>query len=125
MPQLIQAIPVLASLNMDETVTFYREKMGFSCSWHDAGYAIVYRDAITLHFWKCDDPIHPENTSCYVDIRQVDELYVELQQAGVIHPNGALEDKPWGMREFAVLDIHGNMIKFGEALTAVSGYKEE
>lgn len=25
-------------------------------------------------------------------------------------------DKPWGMREFALLDIDGNLVKFGRVL---------
>ncbi len=38
------------------------------------------------------------------------------QGAGVIHPNGKLEDKPWGMREFAIVDIHGNLLRIGQSL---------
>jgi hypothetical protein len=28
----------------------------------------------------------------------------------VIHPNGLLEEKPWGGREFVILDLDGNGI---------------
>jgi len=116
MPTLQQAAPVLASLNMDETIAQYTEKLGFRAGYHDENYGIVVRDEIQIHFWKTDDKIHPENTSCYIYVAQVDELYAEMKAAGVVHPNGKLEDKPWGMREFAMLDVHGNMIKFGESL---------
>ena len=47
-------------------------------------------------------------------MKEVDMLYSELQKTDVIHPNGQLGDKPWGTREFAVLDEDGNMIKFGQ-----------
>lgn len=116
MKHLREAAPVLASLNMGETMHFYVEKLGFQSGYHDEHYGIIRRDDIQIHFWKCEDSIHPENTSCYVYVEGVDALYKELQGAGVIHPNGKLEDKPWGMREFAILDLHGNMIKFGEPL---------
>ena len=116
MKAMREAAPVLASLNMDETMDFYVNKLGFRAGWHDAGYGIVRRDGIMLHFWKTDDRIHPEHTSCYLYVDGVDELYAELQAAGVIHPNGKLEDKPWGMREFAVLDIHGNLLRIGQTL---------
>jgi catechol 2,3-dioxygenase-like lactoylglutathione lyase family enzyme len=32
----------------------------------------------------------------------------------MVHPNATLEDKPWGTREFAVLDPDGNLITFYE-----------
>ena len=116
MKNLKKSAPVLASLNIAETVDFYREKLGFTCTWEDEFYAVLRRDDILIHFWKCEDKIFPENTGCYVYVSGVDELYAELTESGIIHPKGQLEDKPWGMREFAVLDLHGNLIRFGESL---------
>ena len=116
MPILQKAAPTLASLNLHESVEFYEKKLGFRRNYYDENYLIVSRDNIMIHFWKCDDKIHPENTSCYIYMNGVDELYEEYQRAGVIHPNGNLEDKPWGMREFAIVDIHGNLIRIGQSL---------
>ncbi len=113
---LKHAAPVLASLNMANTIEFYQHKLGFSVGYHDANYGVVHRDQVVIHFWKCDDKIHPENTSCYLYVSEVDDLFEEMKAAGVVHPNGTLEDKPWGMREFAILDEDGNMIKFGQNL---------
>ncbi len=110
--------PVLASLDIQETVAFYENTLGFRPLWKDEGYGIVSRDEITIHFWHCDDKIFPENTSCYVDVTEVDQLYEEMQQAGVIHPNGKLQDQPWGMREFAIVDLDGNLIRFGQNINS-------
>lgn len=117
MKRMYKSDPVLASLDIEKTVAFYEETLGFRRAWCDENYGIVHRDAISLHFWHCDNNIFPENTSCYVYVEGVDALYEEYQRAGVVHPNGPLENKPWGMREFAILDEDGNMIKFGENLT--------
>lgn len=107
--------PVLASLNIEETVRFYSDRLGFDhIDFQDENYAVIRRHNLILHFWKCDNRIHPENTSCYIYVSDIDDLYRELTSAKVIHPNGKLEDKPWGMKEFAILDNFGNMIKFGE-----------
>ena len=114
--RLRKSDPVLASLNMDATVEFYTEILGFRAGWHDENYAILARDDIAIHFWKCDNKIHPENTSCYVYVDGVDDLFEEMKVAGVVHPKGSLKDQPWGMREFAILDNFGNMIKFGQPL---------
>lgn len=117
MNHLQVAEPVLASLNISKTIQFYQNKLGFTeVGWKDRHYAIVHRDNISIHFWKCDNKIHPENTSCYIRVKGIDTLYQEFKKQDVIHPNGPLINQPWGMREFAILDFDGNMIKFGEPL---------
>lgn len=111
---MTKARPVLAALDIPRLVDFYEEKLGFKASWKDEGYGIAHRDAITIHFWHCKRKIFPENTSCYVDVVEIESLYEEYKKSGVIHPNGGLTDHPWGMREFAILDLDGNMIRFGQ-----------
>ncbi|WP_299521580.1 VOC family protein [Winogradskyella sp.] len=114
---LLRGIPVLASLDINKTVNFYKTKLGFDrVGYLDDNYAVIARDNFVVHFWKCNDKIHPENTSCYVDVEDIDTLYNELVSFNVIHPNGILEDKPYGMREFAILDEDGNLIKFGQEI---------
>ena len=115
MVEFLLSSPVLASLNIKETVDFYRDQLGFThTDYQDEHYAVMRRDKFILHFWRCHDRIHPENTSCYVYVNSIDELYREMVEAKVVHPNGKLEAKAWGMKEFAILDNFGNMIKFGE-----------
>lgn len=117
MEHLHIAVPVLASLNIDKTVEFYQTKLGFDrVGWKDKHYAVIARDKIEIHFWKCNDKIHPEHTSCYIRVKDVDGLYEEMNRAGVVHPNGKLKNQPWKIREFAILDEDGNLIKFGENL---------
>ncbi len=111
-----QAIPVLAALDIPETLAFYESKFGFTKAFAYPNYGGVTRGGINIHFWHCDDRHIAENTSCYIYVQHIDALYAELQATGVIHPNGPLETKPYGMKEFATLDNNGNMIKFGEQL---------
>ena len=114
---LLRGIPVLASLDISKTVQFYKEKLGFDRQGYlDENYAIIARDKFVVHFWKCDNKIHPENTSCYVDVEDIDTLYNELKAQNVIHPDGHIENKPYGMREFSILDNDGNLIRFGQEL---------
>ena len=44
----------------------------------------------------------------------MDRLYVELDAQGVVHPSAPIEDKPWGSREFGILDPDGNLVTFAE-----------
>jgi uncharacterized glyoxalase superfamily protein PhnB len=53
----------------------------------------------------------------YIRTNDVDALYRVFVARGVaIHPNGDLQTKPWGQREFALLDPDHNLLTFGQAL---------
>jgi len=111
------AIPILASLNADETIKFYTEKLGFTFHNNWDGYLIFSKDDIQIHLWPTTDEDIPKNTGCYVRVSQVDELYKAYQEQNVVHPNGTLKDMPWGMRQFSILDNSGNIIHFGEDIS--------
>ena len=111
------AIPVLPSLEMSRTIAFYEKKLGFQVVFQDGGtYAILRKDHILLHFWLCDLPIVVENSGCYIRVSRIEVLYEEYRARNIIHPNAKLETKPWGMKQFAILDEDGNLITFGEPL---------
>ena len=118
MTDYARAIPVLASLDLDQSQRFYTEKLGFAAERY-GDYLIVKRDDMELHFWLADDRIHPENTSCYIRGGQVPALYAEYAKAGIgTDPiggerNSDFEVRPWNMKEFYVWDPHGNLLKFG------------
>jgi len=52
--------------------------------------------------------------SCRIQVDRVDEVYAELQAASVLHPSdpGGARDTTWGTREFAALDLEGNLLTF-------------
>jgi uncharacterized glyoxalase superfamily protein PhnB len=53
----------------------------------------------------------------YISVKDIDNFYNSLLITDVtIHPNGALEKKPWGQKEFALLDPNGNLLTFGESI---------
>ena len=65
MPATIQSTaPVLASLDLDETLAFYVDRLGFTLHgrW-GSEYLIVQRDGCELHFWHCTERHIAENTS--------------------------------------------------------------
>ncbi|MBR0652544.1 VOC family protein [Roseomonas terrae] len=106
-----RCIPILASLDIAETLTFYRDQLGFAGeAWGD--YALVRRDEMELHFWLAKDRIHPEHTACYIRGGQVPALFEEFSARNVPGLT-AFEVKPWNMLEFAILDPHGNLLRFG------------
>ncbi len=92
--QLLKGIPVLASLDINATLSFYKKKLGFDkIGYTDDNDAIIAKDNLILHFWKYNDKIQPENTSCYVEVENIDHLYEEFLQQKVIHPKGKFRIK--------------------------------
>lgn len=111
MTVLWATVPVLASLNLEETESFYLERLGFQRGLRADDYLIVARDGCEIHFWLCADRRIAQNTSCYVRGDTL-ALHDEFVSRGL-----ALEppqERTWGMRELYVIDPHGNLLKFGE-----------
>ncbi len=104
---------VLASLDIARTVAFCEHRMGFTTDARHPDYVIFSRDDVSVHYWLCQERYIAENTSCYVYVCDARSLYEEYQAQGIIHPNGPLQEQPWGL-EFAVLDVDGNLYKFCE-----------
>ena len=47
----------------------------------------------------------------------IESLYQSiLDYKTTIHPNGPLETKPWGQKEFAGLDPDNNLLTFGQSI---------
>lgn len=116
--QVMQSVsPILTSYHIRNTAQFYKEKMGFTItsSMPEMGYLIVSRDSVELHFslHKSSSPA-TTMTQCYIRVNNIDVLYAEYEAAGVVHPNGKLEHKPWGMHEFTALDGDGNALRIGQ-----------
>lgn len=106
------AVPVLASLNIQESIAFYSQKLGFSLVMQSEDYAIVKRDGAELQFWRCAEPHIAQNTSCYLRVNGLQALYEEfVQKLPDLSPPKVL---PWGMQELYILDVHGNLLKWGE-----------
>lgn len=115
MPHAIQStIPVLPSLDLQQSVDFYTSKLGFIETGRYPDYAILVRDGCELHFWPCQDKNIPENSSCYLRTESTDALYKEFKDKGVSLKEPA--SRPWGMKELYVIDPHGNLLKFGECI---------
>ena len=120
MPDL--AIPTLPSRSLPATLAFY-ERLGFAGKQLGAGgsYAIVKRGDVELHFFP-----HPglDPAQCYagayVRVADVRALYRALQAAALpakgIPRIEALEPKPWGLLEFAIVDEDGNLLRIGQVL---------
>ena len=111
----VSATPTLASLDIQRSVEFFCSILGFSSVHMQQGqYGIVSRGPVAIHFWACNEPHNAANTSCRVRVRGIAALYAQCQLAGIVHPHAALDEKPWGSREFGILDPDSNLVTFCE-----------
>lgn len=102
----------------DKSVTrdYYVNQLGFQEIGDYESYLMVQKDQIEIHFFefKALDP--KENYGqIYIRTDDIEGLYQSLLDHKIpIHPNGALASKPWGQKEFALLDPDSNLLTFGQ-----------
>lgn len=113
--QFVSATPVLASLDIERSVEFFVSKLGFTSVHASQGeYGIVSNGPVEIHFWACANRSIAEATSCRVQVHGVQDLHSQCASQAIVHPNAPLDTKPWGTKEFAILDPDGNLVTFYE-----------
>ncbi|MGH2995022.1 MAG: VOC family protein [Gaiellaceae bacterium] len=119
-------------------VEFYRERLGFDVLHHDGGFAVLGRDDAVVHLWEARDeswqtrdslerPVRSGaesfiagTASFRIRVEGVDELYAELRRNDVLHPvsKDGVSVTDFGTREFATLDLDGNLVTFFQWVSA-------
>ena len=131
--KLGRTIPALPCRDVAASVGFYNERLGFETLHHDGGFAVLMRDDAIVHLWESSDeawrtrgdtlerPISSGaesflsgTASCRIEVEGIDELFAELHDAGVLHPvqGDGVSDTDYGSREFATVDLDGNLVTF-------------
>ena len=116
------AIPTLPCRDVNAISEFYR-RLGFEGGAHpfNREYAILKRGTIELHFFTHRELVPAQSSAgCYIRVLDVRRLFdafsvIGLPRSGIprIDP---LEDKPWGLREFALVDPDGNLLRIGQII---------
>ena len=112
--------PKLPMRNKALTKDYYINQLGFEQFGSDdhKDYLMLQKDHIQIHFFefKALDP--KENYGqVYIRTDYIEEFYQSLvAKKTAIHPNGPLQVKPWGQKEFSVLDPDNNLLTFGQSI---------
>jgi hypothetical protein len=116
------AIPILPSRSVINTLAFFKQ-LGFDGKIRGVGdsYAILTRGTLELHFFTHRELRPAESCAgCYLRVLDVEAIYQAFASANLPHKGipriDALEYKPWGMREFALVDPDGNLLRIGQKL---------
>lgn len=122
MSEITMSTFVLAVKDLESSKKFYMDKLGFTEDFSVDGWAFLSRGACKLRLGDCPDAMpmseaRDHSWFAYLHAQDAAGLYQEFVGKGVEIWH-KLEDKPWGMREFAIVTPDGHRIVFGERLTA-------
>jgi catechol 2,3-dioxygenase-like lactoylglutathione lyase family enzyme len=117
---LASIAPKLPMRNKAITRDYYVGLLGFEDNAEEDydGYLMVEKEHIEIHFFEFADLNPAENYGqVYIRVNDIEEWYAWLKSRQVtIHPNAPLQVKPWGQKEFSLLDPDNNLLTFGEAV---------
>lgn len=110
---------IIYSLKVEESVHFY-EKLGFELmdKIGDFDWVSMHFDSVRLMISKPNAHLSFERAqftgSIYIEVSNANSLWDKVNSwATIEYP---IEDFPYGMREFAIRDLNGYLIQFGESL---------
>ncbi|TAD97030.1 MAG: VOC family protein [Bacteroidetes bacterium] len=110
--------PKLPMRNKNVTKDFYINKLGFQ-EFGNAdfdGYLMLQKDNIQIHFFEFQALDITQNYGqVYIRSNDIEQVYQSfLDKTVSIHPNGYLQTKTWGQKEFSLLDPDHNLLTFGQ-----------
>ena len=125
---ILQNHHVLAVPDRRASAKFFVEALGFRIVQEPPGWIFVARDNCMLMLGECPDAIPPAELGdhsyfAYLRVDDADAFLAQVTAAGYepVHP---VEDKPWGMREFALRTPDGFRLTIGNVIED-SDSKEE
>ena len=123
MSNFIQITPFMVIDDIERALTFFTEILGFEVLLRQANYAYLQRETVGFRLLEQKGPegAPPGNQrfAYYIDVHDVDKLYIELKPKLDTLPKGDVHgpaDKPYHQRELLILAPDGNLLAFGQAI---------
>ena len=110
-------VPILSVRNLQAAIEYYTNVLGFDVAWEwgDPPYlASVFRDQVELNLSQTEAASAVAPSRVYVQVLDVEAYYTQVTAAGAA-VDVALDERPYGMKDFRILDPSGNELSFGEA----------
>jgi predicted enzyme related to lactoylglutathione lyase len=125
MARLTGVSPVLLAADIERSVAYYRDRLGFACEvfGDPPDFVAATRDDATILLALCDEPtrivpnwrIVDKVWNAYIRVDDVESIYAEVQERGA-GIDYTIYNAPSGFREFGVQDPDGHDIAFGQRL---------
>jgi len=100
-------IPKILYDHMQDGLDFFVDGLGFEVLYRDDNLAVIARDGAKAYIVESPEFAAKDRPELSIDTDDVDGIFRELSQRvpHLLHPNSkSPELKPWGSREFAMLD---------------------
>jgi catechol 2,3-dioxygenase-like lactoylglutathione lyase family enzyme len=111
-----ESTSVMTVKNVVESAAYYRDKLGFDIAFEygtPTFYIGLCSGGVTLHLIAADKtPRQPGHGAVSIFVDDVDALHADLVKRGA-KVLKAPKNYDYGMRDFDVADLDGNMIFFG------------
>lgn len=108
-------IPKVFYARMEDGLDLFERGLGFEVRHRDALLAVVERDGAKAYVVEDAAFASKDRPELAIETDTIDALHAELvaRDASLLHPNAkVVTRKPWGAREFAVLDPTGVCVIF-------------
>jgi len=113
--------PMLATDNMEATLSFYQSVLGFAPILKSPQYSIVERDGQTIHFQNATSEevmkSMREHTEFYLEVSGIHALWEHVKAFKDRYRIRDLFDREYGMTEFHIADPNGCLVFVGEPTT--------
>jgi uncharacterized glyoxalase superfamily protein PhnB len=110
--QLRKIMPELPLDDVTAGVAHYRDVLGFTVNYAQDNLGVMDRDKARVLLIARTPRHHGIGSAC-VYVEDADALYQELRSKGANVQSEPIS-RPWGLREFAVLDPEGNRLTFAQ-----------
>lgn len=123
-PKVKRISPMFASDNMEQTIAFYRDVLGFTPTLQVPNYCVIERDGQTLHFQRSAGPEVMEamrkHGECYIEVSNIKELWQHVQTFKDRYRIRDLFEQDYGMTEFHIIDPDGILVFVGQPTAEIS-----
>jgi predicted enzyme related to lactoylglutathione lyase len=110
--------PMLAVADMDETLAFYQNVLGFTPTMKSPEYSIVERDGQTIHFMKAASEEVLKcvrgHTEIYIEVSGIHSLWEQVKTFKGHYQIRDLFEREYGMTEFHIADPNQCLVFVGE-----------
>jgi len=100
-------IPKIFYDRLQDGLEFFVDALGFEVQYRDAHLAVVARDGAKAYIVESPEYAAKDRPELGIDTDDVDAIFREMSARApqLLHPNSnVVSAKPWGSREFAMLD---------------------
>ena len=113
--------PIIAVADIEKSIRFYADVLGFETALRMDGYAILARETASLHLTLAENQavldVTRGHTSIYLEVRNIEALWAHVSRFRDTYKIRELFDRDYGMREFHIGDPDDCLIFVGEEIS--------